>query len=269
MQGRLVPPMASALQCFPRGRWSEEFARARAADIDGIEWIFDTFGGGDNPLGSREGLERLRALARAHRVEVRSLCADYFMEHSFTGVESPERDKRLERLHWLLERCAAAGIGRVVLPFVDRSAIRDDADLKCVRELVSAAAPQAEANAVELHLETSLPPKEFAELLAGLDERWVKVNYDIGNSAALGHDPRAEFAAYGARVGSVHVKDRVRGGTTVPLGTGAADFGVVFRELQRVGYDGDYILQVARGDPGGEVQWARRNRGFVVEHLQR
>jgi sugar phosphate isomerase/epimerase len=33
-----------------------------------------------------------------------------------------------------------------------------------------------------------------------------------------------EFAAYGERVGSFHIKDRVRGGKTVPLGQGDTDF---------------------------------------------
>ena len=37
----------------------------------------------------------------------------------------------------------------------------------------------------------------------------IKVNYDSGNSASLGYDPTDEFAAYGERVGSVHIKDRV------------------------------------------------------------
>jgi hexulose-6-phosphate isomerase len=61
----------------------------------------------------------------------------------------------------------------------------------------------------------------------------------------------------------VHIKDRVYGGTTVPLGTGSVDFNSLFEGLDRLGYDGDLILQVARGAAGDEVQWARSNAAFV------
>ena len=48
----------------------------------------------------------------------------------------------------------------------------------------------------------------------------MRVNYDSGNSASLGYRPRDEFAAYGSRVGSVHLKDRRLGAGTAPLGRG-------------------------------------------------
>jgi hexulose-6-phosphate isomerase len=131
---------------------------------------------------------------------------------------------------------------------------------------VQAVTPTALRLGVELHLETSLPPERFRELLARLDPQAVKVNYDIGNSAALGYDPDAEFAAYGERIGSVHVKDRMLHGSTVPLGHGHADFSACFSALRRIGYQGDFILQVARDKTGQEVSWARDNRQFVLRH---
>ena len=50
---------------------------------------------------------------------------------------------------------------------------------------------------MELHLETSLNPQRFAELLAKVPHPMLKVNYDSGNSSSLGYHPRDEFAAYG------------------------------------------------------------------------
>jgi hexulose-6-phosphate isomerase len=120
-----------------------------------------------------------------------------------------------------------------------------------------------------LHLETSLAPAPFAALLDRLPYQWLKANYDSGNSASLGYDPGEEFAAYGSRIGSVHIKDRVRGGATVPLGTGDADLDVLFEELDKIGYSGDLVLQVAREQPGNEVEWARHNREFVLGLLGR
>jgi Sugar phosphate isomerases/epimerases len=91
----------------------------------------------------------------------------------------------------------------------------------------------------------------------------LKVNYDSGNSASLGYDPADEFAAYGTRVGSVHIKDRVNGGGTVPLGSGNTNFKSLFECLGELGYSGDFVLQVARGASGDEVAWARSNCDYV------
>jgi L-ribulose-5-phosphate 3-epimerase len=95
----------------------------------------------------------------------------------------------------------------------------------------------------------------------------VRVNYDSGNSASLGYDVGRELAAYGTRIGSVHVKDRIRGGSTVPLGSGDADLTALFEGLAGLRYQGDYVLQVARGEDGNEVQWARQNRELLVQQL--
>jgi hexulose-6-phosphate isomerase len=124
--------------------------------------------------------------------------------------------------------------------------------------------PVLEETGVELHLETSLSPSRFALLLARLPHPMLKVNYDSGNSASLGYDPADEFAAYGGRVGSVHIKDRVHGGGTVPLGRGDTNFGALFQCLSALGYSGDYVLQVARGTDFDEVPWARKNREYVM-----
>jgi hexulose-6-phosphate isomerase len=123
--------------------------------------------------------------------------------------------------------------------------------------------PFAEETGIEIHLETSLGPAEFAKLLNCVPHPKLRVNYDSGNSASLGYSPTNEFAAYGDRIGSVHIKDRVLNGGTVPLGTGSADFPALFSCLERIEYRGDFTLQVARGTPGDEVAWAKRNLAFV------
>jgi L-ribulose-5-phosphate 3-epimerase len=200
---------------------------------------------------------------------VYSVCADYFMDRPLVRASDVELDELSGKLAWLLGLCRAAGIERMVLPFVDQSKMENGDDANRVVEVLSAALPKAEANSVELHLETSLAPAAFAALLDRLPHRWLKANYDSGNSSSLGYIPREEFAAYGSRIGSVHIKDRNRGGGTVPLGMGDADLEAVFEELSKVGYCGDFVLQVARSEAHREVEWARENRTFVSQWLGR
>ena len=224
MQGRLAPPIDGRFQCFPLPHWQEEFPRAAEAELQFIEWIYDLYSESSNPIASDAGIELMRQRSKASRVAVRSMCADYFMDRPLLRVTPAERAMQIDKLGWLLGRCQQVGIQRVVLPFVDASRIEGNKDFDDVVASLHAILPRCEATGVEIHLETSLPPQRFAELLAAVDHARVKVNYDSGNSASLGFDVREEFAAYGPRVGSVHIKDRVRGGGTVPLGTGNADF---------------------------------------------
>jgi hexulose-6-phosphate isomerase len=267
MQGRLLPPVDGRIQHFPRGQWEQEFPLAAAAGLGAIEWIYDTYGLGANPLETDQGVARIGSLAREHRVAVHSICADYFMDSAFVRSAGAERSERLARLEWLLGQAKRLGVTRIVLPFVDQSAIRDAADHDSAVDALHRALPAAEAAGIELHLETSLAPDDFAGLLACLPHPLVRVNYDSGNSSSLGYKPREEFAAYGDRVGSVHVKDRVRNGGTVPLGEGDADFDAMFGCLRSLNYAGDIVLQVARGMAGDEVAWARHNCAFVERHI--
>lgn len=264
MQGRLVPPFEDRIQCFPRDRWREEFAFAALAGLDAIEWIYDLHGVDVNPINDDAGLALLSALTTETGITVRSVCADYFMEMPLLRASAAQVSERTGVLAWLLTRCARMGASRVVLPFVDASSIESGAELKQVANILTSMLPTVEATGVELHLETSLGPDRFADLLARVPHPMIRVNYDSGNSASLGYAPRAEFDAYGDRVGSVHIKDRVMGGGTVPLGTGDADLEALFDCLAVVGYPGDFVLQVARGPAGDEVSWARRNREYVV-----
>ena len=267
MQGRLIPPMEGRIQAFPRQRWAEEFPNAAVAGLGAIEWIYDTYGLGANPIESDSGIESILDLSRTHGIAVRSMCADYFMDFAFVRATDAERMERIARLEWLLGRAQRIGVTRMVLPFVDNSAIVDEADRDAVIDTLQRALPAAQTAGIELHLETSLGPEDFAALLARIPHPWVKVNYDSGNSSALGYRPAEEFAAYGGRLGSVHIKDRVLHGTTKPLGEGDADLAAVFAGLRRLNYRGDFILQAARGTEGDEVAWARRNLAYVERYL--
>jgi L-ribulose-5-phosphate 3-epimerase len=268
MQGRLAPPIGERIQAFPTGHWRAEFPAAQEAGLDSIEWIFDVGCDENNPMANDAGIAEMQALARKNKIEIVSLCADYFMLKPLLKGTVAERVARVEKLCWLFDRCEKAGVQRIVLPFVDNSKLETDSDLDELVSLLKQMAPRAAKAGLEIHLETSLEPGRFALLLEKTNESAVKVNYDSGNSAALGFRAEEEFAAYGAKIGSVHIKDRLLHGGTVPLGKGNADLAGLRQRLEKVGYEGDIILQVARGTSGDEVQWARQNREFV-EQLMR
>ena len=272
MQGRLVPPEGGRFQAFPCERWRDEFVLAAQARLNAIEWIFDLYGEDANPLISDSGISEILALSQQTGIAVRSLCADYFMDKPFLRTTESERRQLIQKMEWLLSRCKLLGIRRIVIPFVDNSRIEDRGEEAQALSILRTILPAAEINGVELHLETSLGPQAFASLLERCPHPLVRANYDSGNSASLGYRVHEEFAAYGHRIGSIHIKDRLRNPdgsiATKPLGQGSANFDDVFGCMRRINYAGNLTLQVARGESGDEVNWMREQLAFVKRYWQ-
>jgi L-ribulose-5-phosphate 3-epimerase len=272
MQGRLVPPEAGRFQSFPRAQWRDEFTNAVAAGIDYIEWIVDAYGLDVNPIFADGGLQEFDGLKKEHGIATPAICADWFMDFPFLRCSAQQQSDREQFLCRLLPIARRIGADHIVLPFVDISRIETEADKQTVVEIMMAAAPIAQVNGVELHLETDLGPSEFAALLERIPHPYVRANYDSGNSSGLGYIATEEFAAYGHRIGSIHIKDRrskVAGGiATMPLGEGSADFPSVFACMKRIGYNRGITLQVTRDEDGDEVNWIRRQLAFIEQYWQ-
>ncbi len=271
MQGRLVPPEPGRFQAFPRARWRDEITFCKQAGLDYIEWICDAYGADVNPIGTDEGVAELNTLKEQHYISVNALCGDWFMDFPLIRCSREECVEREAFLNHLLRRASNIGARRLVVPFVDASSMRTAEEKDVVVEVLSRTLRTAEETRVEIHLETDLGPPEFAAFLARLPHPMLKVNYDTGNSSGLGYIAREEFAAYGDRIGSIHIKDRLRlpdgGVATRPLGQGSADFNDIFASIRRIGYSGDFTLQVARGTDGDEVNWIRQQLVFLRPYL--
>jgi hexulose-6-phosphate isomerase len=184
------------------------------------------------------------------------------MDYPLVRCSEKQRALRERVLHDLLRWGKKIGASRVVLPFVDASSIRTEEEKNVVLGVLKRAIPVSEEVDVEMHLEADFSPADFASFLACIPHPSVKVNYDTGNSSGLGYIASEEFAAYGNRIGSVHIKDRLRlpdgKVATKPLGEGSADFDDVFTSIRRIGYSGGFTLQVARGVDGEEVTWIKQ-----------
>lgn len=279
MQGRLSPPVGGQIQAFPAD-WRAEFPAAQRASIDVIEWLYrEPLDAVPNPLDATTTLAEIRTLERETGVRVRSICADYFVDHPLIVGERVLWE-RAARLVELLHRAATLTVVYVVLPFVGRvpgaddgaphpdpngSRLRTVGDQDALMMLLSWLRPTLAALDLRLCFESDWPAKRLRTVLAlQAHDPHVRVCYDTGDRAALGYDPASDLGILGASVGAVHVKDRQPQGPTVPLGQGAADFPAVARALQAIGYAGTLVLQTARSAPGQEVDLARAQRDWVT-----
>jgi len=271
MQGRLSAPELDRFQAFPRNSWRNEFPLAKIAGFSYIEWIHDDYDRGANPIFSEQGLDELNSLKRQHGIGTPALCGDWFMGFPLIRCTVGEREQREQHLCELLPIAQKIGARKIVLPFVDNARIVTEAEKQSVLDILSRVLPIAQRYGVEIHLEADFNPMEFRDFLERLPHPSLKVNWDSGNSSGLGYIATEEFAAYGDRIGSVHIKDRYRkpegGVETRPLGTGSADFEDVFRAIRSINYSGGFTLQVARGAPGDEVNFLRSQIDFLERYL--
>ena len=266
MQGRLLPKYQGRYQAHPLGYWQKEFRIAQQLGLGCIEFILDFNDAEENPLLKAGGVDEINTAIEKTGVTIQTICADYFMEapiHS-ENIEVSEQSQQIMKR--LLNSAAELCVTDVVIPCVDQSSLNDQDSIDRFVQQLFPLVKIAEEKKINLSLETDLAPKQFLELLDRINSDRVTVNYDIGNSAALGYDPVEELNAYGSRITDIHIKDRFLNGGPAILGEGDADFTSFFNKLNDVNYEGPFIMQAYRDDEGVEV--FKKQLGWIKHFLK-
>ncbi|HEY6802553.1 MAG TPA: sugar phosphate isomerase/epimerase family protein [Pyrinomonadaceae bacterium] len=265
MQGRLSPRPKDRLQAFPWKSWQDEFQNARDCGFDCIEWLFEEDNYTSNPIWTNE-IKTIERLIEETGIAIRSVCADYFMPHPLFGAADVELDHRLEVLNQLIIKSARIGVEVILLPVLEISELRNEGDKSELLENLKRPLDLARQHRMKIGLETELPAGEYRDLILRADHEALGVYYDTGNAAAKGFDIASDLEILGPQICGIHIKDRQRGGVSVPLGTGNANFTGFFTKLAEFNYQGPIVLQTAFDkDPAGE---AALQLNFVKDHLQ-
>lgn len=268
MQGRLSAIVDGRIQSFPWTRWQDEFEQGAKLGFGLMEWTLDQERLYENPLLTQAGQAEIRSLCQRYQFEIASLTGDCFMQAPFWKVQGAEREALEQDFVAIAKSCAAVGISMLVIPLVDKGSLDTPEQEEVLVAYLQRQAGFLADNGLRVIFESDFQPPELARFIGRLDPALFGINYDMGNSAALGFNPAEEIAAYGSRIVNVHIKDRILNGTTVPLGTGNADFPTVFAALADAGYAGNYILQTARAADGDHAGALCRYRDMAVAWLK-
>ena len=266
MQGRLLPKYQGRYQAHPIGYWQDEFYIAQTLNLDCIEFILDFNDAMSNPLLTFNGIDEINKIIHKTGVKVRSVCADYFMEAPIHSENLKVQKNSQFILNKLISSVGDIGVTEVVIPCVDNSSLNTDSKIELFIENLKPVIDNAEKKQINLSLETDLAPKPFLKLLNKFDSNVVTVNYDIGNSAALGYDFNEELSLYGQRITDIHIKDRFLGGGSVVLGQGNADFNSFFKKLKEYNYQGPFIMQAYRDDEGVDI--FKKQLNWISSYLE-
>jgi len=263
MQGRLCEPVEGKIQAFPWRDWESEFSAAAKIELHLMEWTLDHDRLYENPLMTMVGQEKIRKLCLHFGLSIPSLTGDCFMQRPFWKVDGQMRLDLQEDFLSIGRACAAVGIRMLVVPLVDNGRLETKEQEKILLDFLFANQSFLTEQKLQVIFESDFPPPELARFISQLPVQRFGINYDIGNSAALGFKPEEEFLAYGDRVVNVHVKDRLKGGNTVALKDGSADFDSVFYSLAQYQYRGNFILQTARSQQGSHSELLCKYRGMT------
>ena len=244
MQGRLSPQSDRGYQAFPWETWQEEFDLAADRGLEHIEWVLDSWRVDENPIIGATA--KVRKRTENSGVRVVSVCADYLMDSPLDVYQCPP----WVVLRSLIEAMQELGAEWLVLPCVDHASLRQSSSLDRFKRAIEPLAEIVASTSIQVSLESDLGPSQLGELLDGLDSKVFGVNYDIGNSAALGYVLDEEFDSYGQRISVVHVKDRHLYGQSVLLGQGDANIHRAIELLVDLGFTGPVTMQAFRDSDG-------------------
>src|SRR5439155_1485997 len=177
------------------------------------------------------------------------------------GFSNPaDRDARLERFQWALDRTRALGLSDLMLHagFIPEPR---RPDRKPFLDTLLKVSDLAKAKGVTIAFETG---QETADLLRlTLDELKcsnLKVNFDPANMLLYDKgDPLRAVEILGPDIRSVHVKYANRPttpgnwGEEVPLGQGQVNIRQFVKTLQKVGYRGPLCIEREVGDQEGRI----------------
>jgi len=269
MQGRFSPMVDGKIQAFPWHHWQKEFELAARHGFSLMEWTLDQERLYENPLMTEDGRLEIQALIDGYGASIPSLTGDCFMQAPFYKAKGQQKVRLLKDLIEIIRSSAQIGIKSILMPLVDGGRIENDDQEDSLFFGLQDVIAVLEENEVGICFESDFPPEKLASFIDRFDPKLFGLTYDIGNSAAFGYLPNEEIETYGSRIINVHIKDRLLGGTTVPLGKGNADIPAVLRKLLQSGYPGNFILQTARAENGDHTGVLCGYRDMVAACLAR
>ena len=231
MQGRLLPPVRGQMQEFPEN-WEDELVLVERLGLVGVEWLLTLHKFHDNPILEKNTFNKF---------PVMSVCMDNLVDDQ---IDDPLILKNI------IQSCYDEGVRRFTIPLLEQSSMINGErrnhfcnNIEVIGNLFHDAIFSFEA---ELH------PKHLAEIVYLCDN--FRVTYDTGNTTSFGLDHVEYITQFSSLINNVHLKDRTFDAETVEPPTGDTDFETIFRTLKSIGYDGNYVIQTARGKTGKEVE---------------
>ena len=244
----------------PKDDWRTRLRKARELGFDYVEISIDE---SDERLArldwSRDEIEDLRRICHEEGVEIRSMCLSAHRRFPF-GSRDP---KIRQRAHEIMEKALdlAGGLGIRVIQLAGYDVYYEPStpeSERLFREAMNWCAKKAEQKQVMLAMEIMDTP--FLNSI----------------SKHMGYEAGYELTRGIGSIVAVHLKDTIapvegRPGTfkCVPFGEGCVDFRKCFGLLERLGYEGPYMIEMWFDENGDEFADVTKAKNWLTEQFNK
>lgn len=250
------------------GELEDAFRIAPEIGFDGLEIPFvkvDDYQ--DELIWTSEGVSQLRDWAQQYGVEMPSCVAGRYNLRGFPDDDPAVREEAVELMLNLIDRCAEAGIGKILTAFFGEQAIETEEDIRRAIDGVGECAPRAEDKGITLALEGTVDVERWLRIIDAIDSPAVGVYYDVGNALRFGLDGPEEMRRLDDEglLSQIHIKDMTYDHKNMPLGEGDVDWDEVGEALREISYDDYLVLETPRSENPREdySEWLEFTRALV------
>ena len=263
-QGRHLRIINQRIQIFPEKNWKNELKLFNLTKLKFIEWVVSEDNFKKNPICKINGYKIINKYLKKNKVKCRSIDLDFIVKENPLKFSKKKIKTLIKEIENISLNATKIGVKYLIFPFLENSSptgkFNQDKLILILNEIRNKI-----PNKLFLLLETDLKPVELLTLIQKMKNK-IFINYDLGNSASKNYNFNEE-KKYFKFVKNIHLKDRIKNGSTVRLGYGNANFKKMFTFLMKNKNNYDFNLQPARSKSNEDIREIKLNIEYIENLL--
>ena len=263
-QGRHLRIIDQRIQIFPEKNWKNELKLFNLTKLKFIEWVVSEDNFKKNPICKINGYKIINKYLKKNKVKCRSIDLDFIVKENPLKFSKKKIKTLIKEIENISLNATKIGVKYLIFPFLENSSPTgkfNQDQLILILNKIRKKVP----NKLFLLLETDLKPIELLTLIKKMKNK-IFINYDLGNSASKNYNFDEE-KKYFRFVKNIHLKDRVKNGSTVRFGYGNANFKKMFTFLMKNKNNYDFNLQPARSKSNEDIREIKLNIEYIENLL--
>ena len=263
-QGRHLGIINQRIQIFPEKNWQKELQLFNLTKLKFIEWVVSIDNLNKNPICQIDGYKIIKRCLRKNKIKCRSVDLDFVVKENPLEFSNKKMNNFIKKIEIISLNAVQIGIKHLIFPFLENS--RPNTIIKR-KKLILLLNKIREITPKKLFIliETDLKPSMLLVLIKKMKNK-IFINYDLGNSASKNYNFNEE-KKYFKFVKIIHLKDRIKNGSTVRFGQGNANFKKMFAFLIKNKNKYDFNLQPARSKHNEDIKEIKLNIRYIKNLL--
>lgn len=263
-QGRHLEKINNKIQIFPEKNWTKELKLFKQTKLNYIEWVISADNFDKNPICQINGHKIIKKYLKKYKIKCRSVDLDFVVKENPLKFSEKKLNIFLKKIQTIAFNSKQINIKYLIFPFLEKSSPNSKIKINKIIDIFKKVKKSIPSKLFIL-LETDIKPENLIILIKRLKKK-VFINYDIGNSASKNYefDKEKKYFKY---VKNIHLKDRIKNGSTIRFGNGNANFKELFQFLHKNKSKYNFTLQPARSKCDKDIKEIKLNINYLDQLL--